>query len=175
MFRKYASCAGLAALILAPPAFAHHPSGVGSSGGAGPIATISASTLEQGHSTAAIFFEMVKIDAFSDTQLKTFAGQQIHAHSVDAILAPTLIYAYGVTNDLDLSIGAFVGLVACIAGTWMVDQPLLCLLLLAACIASYAAVGALIHVRRLPSIVVTLGMSFVWLGIAVILMPTPGG
>ena len=29
--------------------------------------------------------------------------------------------------------------------------------------------------RRLPSIVVTLGMSFVWLGIAVILMPTPAG
>ena len=78
-------------------------------------------------------------------------------------------------NDLDLSIGAFVGLVACIAGTWLVDQPLLCLLILAGCIASYAAVGALIHVRRLPSIVVTLGMSFVWLGIAVILMPTPGG
>src|SRR5262245_11302983 len=102
MFRKYASCAVLAALTFAPPAFAHHPSGVGSSGGAGPIATISASTLEQGHSTAAIFFEMVKIDAFSDTQLKTFAGQHIHAHSVDAIVAPTLIYAYGVTNDLTI-------------------------------------------------------------------------
>src|SRR5262245_34795326 len=78
-------------------------------------------------------------------------------------------------NDLDLSTGAFVGLVACIAGLWLVDQPLLCVLLLAACVAAYAAVGALIHVRRLPSIVVTLGMSFVWLGIAVILMPTPAG
>jgi ribose transport system permease protein len=78
-------------------------------------------------------------------------------------------------NDLDLSTGAFVGLVACIAGIWLVDQPLLCILLLAACIAAYAAIGVLIHVRRLPSIVVTLGMSFVWLGIAVILMPTPAG
>ena len=78
-------------------------------------------------------------------------------------------------NDLDLSTGAFVGLVACIAGLRLVDQPLLCVLLLAACVAAYAAVGALIHVRRLPSIVVTLGMSFVWLGIAVILMPTPAG
>ena len=78
-------------------------------------------------------------------------------------------------NDLDLSIGAFVGLVACIAGTWLVDEPVLCILILAGCIASYAAIGALIHVRRLPSIVVTLGMSFVWLGFAVILMPTPGG
>lgn len=102
MFRRFAVCAGLAALALASPAVAHHPSGVGSTGGAGPIVTISASTLEQGHSAAAVFLEMVKIDAFSDAQLKTFAGQHIHAHSLDAILAPTLVYAYGVTNDLTL-------------------------------------------------------------------------
>ena len=100
MFRRYASCAGLAALILAPPAFAHHPSGAGSTGGAGPIATIWASTLEQGHSAAAVVFEMIKISPFSDAELKAFAGKHIHAHSLDAILAPTLIYAYGVTNDL---------------------------------------------------------------------------
>jgi ribose transport system permease protein len=35
--------------------------------------------------------------------------------------------------------------------------------------------GALIHIRNLPSIVVTLGMSFVWLGLAVLLLPAPGG
>jgi ribose transport system permease protein len=35
--------------------------------------------------------------------------------------------------------------------------------------------GALIHLRQLPSIVVTLGMSFVWLGLAVLVLPTPGG
>jgi ribose transport system permease protein len=35
--------------------------------------------------------------------------------------------------------------------------------------------GALIHVRNLPSIVVTLGMSFVWLGLAILVLPTPGG
>jgi hypothetical protein len=100
MFHKYTGCAGLAALLLASPAVAHHPSGVGSSGGAGPIATIPATTLEEGRSAAAVFFEMVKIAPFSDAELKTFAGQHIHAHSLDAILAPTLIYAYGVTNDL---------------------------------------------------------------------------
>ena len=35
--------------------------------------------------------------------------------------------------------------------------------------------GALIEIRQLPSIVVTLGMSFVWLGLAVMVLPTPGG
>jgi hypothetical protein len=106
MFRKVPGRTGLAALCLAylpaSPAHAHHPSGVSSAGGAGPIATISATTLEQGHSAAAVFFEMVKIDAFSDAQLATFAGQHVHAHSLDAILAPTLVYAYGITNDLTI-------------------------------------------------------------------------
>ena len=35
--------------------------------------------------------------------------------------------------------------------------------------------GALIHWRQLPSIVVTLGSSFVWLGLALIVLPLPGG
>ena len=78
-------------------------------------------------------------------------------------------------NDLDLSIGPFVGLTASIGATMLTDTPLLGLLALAGCVAAYAALGALIHWRNLPSIVVTLGMSFVWLGVAVIILPTPGG
>ena len=78
-------------------------------------------------------------------------------------------------NDLDLSIGAFVGLVACISATWLHDTPLLGAVALLGCIALYAAVGALVQLRALPSIVVTLGMSFVWLGLAILILPEPGG
>ncbi len=78
-------------------------------------------------------------------------------------------------NDLDLSIGAFVGFVACIGATWLHDTPLLGIAALIGSIAVYAGLGALIHLRNLPSIVVTLGMSFVWLGCAVLILPTPGG
>lgn len=78
-------------------------------------------------------------------------------------------------NDLDLSIGPFVGLVGCIAATLLFEQPVLGILVLLLLIAAYGAVGALIHVRNLPSIVVTLGLSFVWLGIAVLILPSPGG
>jgi ribose transport system permease protein len=78
-------------------------------------------------------------------------------------------------NDLDLSIGPFVGMVGCIAATVLQDNLALGLLALALCIAAYGAAGALIHLRNLPSIVVTLGLSFVWLGISVLLLPTPGG
>ncbi|MCB1832762.1 MAG: ABC transporter permease [Geminicoccaceae bacterium] len=78
-------------------------------------------------------------------------------------------------NELDLSIGAFVSLVACITATWLNDTPLLGVLALAGLVGIYALLGALIHLRDLPSIVVTLGMSFVWLGLAVLVLPTPGG
>ncbi|PZF75936.1 ABC transporter permease [Aestuariivirga litoralis] len=78
-------------------------------------------------------------------------------------------------NDLDLSIGPFVGLVSCVGATLLLDNPLLGILALLALIAAYGAIGALIHIRNLPSIVVTLGLSFVWLGIAVMILPSPGG
>ena len=78
-------------------------------------------------------------------------------------------------NDLDLSIGPFVGLVSCVGATLLFENPALGVLVLLVLIAAYGAIGALIHLRNLPSIVVTLGLSFVWLGIAVMILPSPGG
>jgi ribose transport system permease protein len=78
-------------------------------------------------------------------------------------------------NDLDLSIGPFVGLVGCVSATLLYTNPILGTLVLLLFIAAYAAIGALIQSRNLPSIVVTLGLSFVWLGIAVLILPSPGG
>ena len=46
-------------------------------------------------------------------------------------------------NDLDLSLGAYVGFVACVAATWLNEQPLLGMAALAGGILIYAAVGAL--------------------------------
>src|SRR5438128_1074949 len=62
-------------------------------------------------------------------------------------------------NDLDLSIGTFVGFVGCVTATWLHDAPLIGVAVLAGGIAVYAALRALIYLRNLPSIVVTLGMS----------------
>jgi ribose transport system permease protein len=78
-------------------------------------------------------------------------------------------------NDLDLSIGTFVGFVGCVTATWLRDAPVFGAVVLLGSIAVYAALGALIHLRNLPSIVVTLGMSFVWQGLAILLLPKPGG
>lgn len=78
-------------------------------------------------------------------------------------------------NDLDLSMGTFVSFVACVTATFLQATPFLGIVILIAAIATYAAIGVLIHLRDLPSIVVTLGMSFVWGGLAVLILPAPGG
>jgi ribose transport system permease protein len=78
-------------------------------------------------------------------------------------------------NDLDLSMGTFVSFVACVTATFLQSDPVIGALILLACIAFYAVLGIVIYVRNLPSIVVTLGMSFVWGGLAVLLLPSPGG
>ncbi|KNY15270.1 ABC transporter permease [Shinella sp. SUS2] len=89
-----------------------------------------------------------------------------------ATIAQMLIMA---VNDLDLSMGAFVSFVACVTATFLRDAPLLGVLILAGAVSVYALIGVVIHLRNLPSIVVTLGMSFVWAGLAVLLLPAPGG
>ena len=89
-----------------------------------------------------------------------------------ATIAQMLIMS---VNDLDLSMGTFVSFVACVTATYLHDTPVLGVLILLAAIAVYAAMGVVIHLRNLPSIVVTLGMSFVWSGLAVLLLPSPGG
>ncbi len=49
-----AATAAITILVSATQAAAHHPGGIGNTGSGGPINTISASTLEQGHSAAGI-------------------------------------------------------------------------------------------------------------------------
>ncbi|MFS2180006.1 ABC transporter permease [Rhizobium pisi] len=89
-----------------------------------------------------------------------------------ATIAQMLVMA---VNDLDLSMGTFVSFVACVTATFLRDAPVIGVLILAGAIATYAALGVIIPLRNLPSIVVTLGMSFVWGGLAVLLLPAPGG
>jgi ribose transport system permease protein len=89
-----------------------------------------------------------------------------------ATVAQMMIMA---VNDLDLSMGTFVSFAACVTATYLHSDPLVGVMILAGAIAAYAVLGVVIHVRELPSIVVTLGMSFVWGGLAVLILPAPGG
>ncbi|HSI41346.1 MAG TPA: ATP-binding cassette domain-containing protein [Xanthobacteraceae bacterium] len=78
-------------------------------------------------------------------------------------------------SEIDLGVGAFAGLVSVVSATLLVDTPALGFAVLAAGILAYAAIGATIQLRRIPAIVVTLGASFIWIGIGYSLQPTPGG
>ncbi|MBW9091950.1 ABC transporter permease [Rhizobium wenxiniae] len=89
-----------------------------------------------------------------------------------ATIAQMLIMS---VNDLDLSMGTFVSFCACVSATFLQSSPALGILIFLGAIAAYALIGVVINIRDLPSIVVTLGMSFVWGGLAVLILPSPGG
>ncbi|MFB9984201.1 ATP-binding cassette domain-containing protein [Mesorhizobium kowhaii] len=78
-------------------------------------------------------------------------------------------------SEIDLGVGAFAGLVSVLSATLLYDQPWLGALALVAALAAYAGLGGVIQARKIPAIVVTLGASFIWVGLGYALQPTPGG
>ncbi len=78
-------------------------------------------------------------------------------------------------SEIDLGVGAFAALVSVLAATVLPHSTALGLLAIAAALVAYALVGALIQWRQIPAIVVTLGASFIWLGVGFSIQPTPGG
>lgn len=78
-------------------------------------------------------------------------------------------------SEIDLGAGAFAALVSVLAATVLPANTALGLLAIAGAVGAYALVGALIQWRQIPAIVVTLGASFIWLGIGFSIQPTPGG
>lgn len=78
-------------------------------------------------------------------------------------------------GDIDLSIGFFIGMVTAISATLLRDAPLVGALALLASILGYALLGALVELRSVPSLIATLGASFIWLGLGLFVLPVPGG
>ncbi|MDF1608889.1 ABC transporter permease [Hoeflea sp. YIM 152468] len=78
-------------------------------------------------------------------------------------------------GDIDLGIGFFVGMITTIVATLLRDTPILGLLALAGSVLAYALLGALVQLRSVPSLIATLGASFVWLGMGLFVLPVPGG
>jgi ribose transport system permease protein len=114
--------------------------------------------------------------AYLNPRAISYFGFNLMLNLAIPIALATIAQMFIITvNDLDLSIGTFVGFVGCVTATWLRDEPLLGVTVLVGTVGVYAALGALIYLRNLPSIVVTLGMSFVWQGLAILLLPKPGG
>ncbi|MEQ1576459.1 MAG: transporter [Hyphomicrobium sp.] len=83
---------------------AHHPGGTGNIGGAGPINTVSATTLPQGVSAAGVTYEYTSLSGLNDRDLIEAAERGEHAHSIATISSPAVSFAYGLTGDITLSV-----------------------------------------------------------------------
>jgi ribose transport system permease protein len=85
-----------------------------------------------------------------------------------------------ISGGIDLSIGSLMGVINVLAAREMVDMSFrqalaFSLLIIVLTMLASAFTGLLIVVTRIPDIVVTLGMLFVWQGVALWIMEIPGG
>ncbi|MGH7119043.1 MAG: ABC transporter permease [Acetobacteraceae bacterium] len=131
--------------------------------------------LSVGLPAAALVVMLVVIFAMQPRVLSYFGLTLLLNFALPSVFAAMAQMAIIAAGDIDLGIGPFMSLVNCVAATVLATRPALGFAVLATLVVAYGAMGALIHVRQLPSIVVTLGASFVWLGIAVLILPSPGG
>jgi ribose transport system ATP-binding protein len=78
-------------------------------------------------------------------------------------------------GDIDLGIGAFMGLIGVIAATSLATDPLLGIVLIIGAVALYPLLAWFLRVRQFPALVATLAMSFVYGGLALTILPNVGG
>jgi ribose transport system permease protein len=133
--------------------------------------------------TGAVVLFFAALLAWNASQTRNFG-----AFELQTLLASTLALAYlamaqavvVIGGGIDLSVGALLVLANCLSARLMEGAGFGASLLLAAgCLAVTAALGALtgltITVSRIPDIIVTLATSFVWGGVALFVLRTPGG
>jgi hypothetical protein len=87
--------------IGASTASAHHP-GIGGIGGAGGIFTIGAGTLDQGQFAFSLFVDYLRLKQLSDPTLLANVGNDVHG--LQSVESRSLAFAYGITNDLTVSV-----------------------------------------------------------------------
>jgi ribose transport system permease protein len=117
---------------------------------------------------------------YANGSLDAFDAQTIAGTAVPLALAAMGQAVIVLAGGIDLSIGSLMSLVNVLAATWMVNanfpQALLLSLVLIGMTALIGALtGAIITWTRVPDIIVTLATGFIWAGVAVGLMGTPGG
>ena len=78
-------------------------------------------------------------------------------------------------GHIDLGVGNFCALINVLCCTLLHDKPFVGTILLIASFLVYPLMGYIIYKRKVPAVIVTLGMSFVWLGIALSIQAMPGG
>ena len=121
-------------------------------------------------------FSIFIINSFLNPRILSYMGVQILYSSA----VPLIFVALGqmfmvIAGGIDLGNGMSLGLMNVIVAFLIVNTPGLGILMAILFIAAYAGLALIIYYTKIPAIVITLGASFVWLGIALIISPIPGG
>ncbi len=110
------------------------------------------------------------------SQALTYSGLNLLlSAAVPLVLAAVSQMFVIVLGDIDLGTGYLVGLANVVSARWLAHDPLLALAVFAGIVAAYMFQGVLVHLRQIPSIIVTLGSSFIWLGCGLLVLSIPGG
>jgi len=78
-------------------------------------------------------------------------------------------------SHVDLGIGNYMGLVSVMIATVFYSNPALGTVMILGALLLYSCMGVLIYFRSIPPVIVTLGSSFIWTGMAYTLQDMPGG
>jgi ribose transport system permease protein len=121
--------------------------------------------------------------AWYATLIPRFGDFQITSIAKNSLPAVYLALAQGVvviSGGVDLGVGALMVLSNSVAATLMEGQPFWLTILIAIGVVVGAAVlngavGWVIAVSRIPDIVVTLATLFIFTGVALMVLPSPGG
>jgi ribose transport system permease protein len=115
--------------------------------------------------------------------IPTFGAFQIASISKNSL--PLIYLAIGqaiivIAGGIDLSLGPLLLLSNVVAARFMQDQPIGVVLLIALAIilglgVLNAGTGYVITISGVPDIVVTLATSYIWSGVALLILPSPGG
>lgn len=119
---------------------------------------------------------MILANAYMNPNILSYFGvRTLIGSAVPLVFAALGQMFIVVSGDIDMGNGYSIGLVNVLVAVILTANPLMGVISLLLFITAYVLMGALIHVRNIPAIVVTLGAQFIWLGIALVLCPTPGG
>lgn len=111
--------------------------------------------------------------------LSSFGARILANQGTTLALAAMAQMIVVLTRGVDLSVGAIVGLANAIAATYMGDTPASAVLTIVAVLGIGAAAGALngvvVALGRIQPIIVTLASLYVYGGLALLILPEPGG
>lgn len=128
----------------------------------------------------ALFVLLLVVEANSAPAFTSFDFQSLVIAALPLAFAAMGQAVVVISGGIDLSIGAQMALTNCIAaklmqGHGMGSAVALCVLVLLIGLAIGGLTGAAVVGTGVPDIVVTLATSFVWSGVALVVLKTPGG